>query len=266
VQWGPVPKKPRGGGEAALRAAAQPSPPRLHDQTQHRQCLGLRTFGSDVESRPRKLPFSLIDADLRAAIDLFPTRFPPRAAARAASRPGHEASHALRRCGRTPRALAHLGTGGARCLRAMKRRDLEHVIRAAADIADDDEIIIIGNQAILGQYPDAPAELCVSVEADVYPKNQPARADLIDGSIGEGSPFHDTHGYYARGVGETTAILPSGWRERLVAVKNANTRGEPRAGAWRPTTWSSPSTSRDATRMIASCEPLSRRSSSTPTH
>jgi hypothetical protein len=107
----------------------------------------------------------------------------------------------------------------------MNRRDLEHVIRAAADIADDDEIVVIGSQSILGQYPNAPAALCVSAEADVYPKNKPDRADLIDGSIGEGSPFHDTYGYYAQGVGESTAILPAGWRDRLVAVRNANTRG-----------------------------------------
>jgi hypothetical protein len=107
----------------------------------------------------------------------------------------------------------------------MKRRDLEHLIRAAADIADDDEIIVIGSQAILGQYPDAPAELCVSTEADVYPKNRPDRADLIDGSIGEGSPFHATYGYYAQGVSKTTAVLPDGWSERLVPVRNVNTRG-----------------------------------------
>src|SRR5260370_29794696 len=107
----------------------------------------------------------------------------------------------------------------------MRRRDLEHVIRAAADIADDDEIIVIGSQAILSQYPDAPADLCVSSEADMYPKNKPERTDLIDGSIGEGSPFHATYGYYAQGVGESTAVLPSGWRERLVPVRNANTRG-----------------------------------------
>jgi hypothetical protein len=107
----------------------------------------------------------------------------------------------------------------------MRRRDLEHVIRAAADIADDDEIVVLGSQAILGPYPDAPAELCVSVEADVYPKNRPERADLIDGSIGEGSPFHETYGYYAQGVGEATAVLPAGWKDRLVAVCNANTRG-----------------------------------------
>lgn len=107
----------------------------------------------------------------------------------------------------------------------MKRCQLEHVIRAAADIADDDEIIVVGSQAVLGQFPDAPPDLCVSVEADVYPKHKPERADLIDGSIGEGSPFHETYGYYAQGVGETTATLPRGWQERLVPICNANTRG-----------------------------------------
>ena len=107
----------------------------------------------------------------------------------------------------------------------MTRQQLEHIIRASADIADDDEIVIIGSQSILGQFPDAPTELRVSVEADVFPKNHPERWDLIDGSIGEGSPFHETYGYYAQGVAEDTATLPAGWRERLVAVKNANTRG-----------------------------------------
>ena len=72
---------------------------------------------------------------------------------------------------------------------------------------------------------EAPQELRVSVEADVFPKNRPERWDLIDGSIGEGSPFHATYGYYAQGVAEDTATLPSGWKERLVAVNNTNTRG-----------------------------------------
>jgi hypothetical protein len=107
----------------------------------------------------------------------------------------------------------------------MKRSELEHVIRAAAQIADDDEIIVIGSQAVLGQFPEAPAELLMSNEADVYPKNRPERWELIDGSIGELSPFHETFGYYAQGVEEGTAVLPKGWKERLVPVRNANTRG-----------------------------------------
>jgi hypothetical protein len=107
----------------------------------------------------------------------------------------------------------------------MNRAQLEHVIRAAATIAEDDEIIVVGSQAILGQFPDPPEELCISVEADVYPRNRPERSDLIDGSIGEGSPFHETFGYYGQGVGPGTAVLPRGWEQRLVPVRSAATRG-----------------------------------------
>ena len=41
----------------------------------------------------------------------------------------------------------------------MNRAQLEHVIRAAATIAGDTEIVVIGSQAILGRYPEAPTEL-----------------------------------------------------------------------------------------------------------
>ncbi|HEV8577826.1 MAG TPA: DUF6036 family nucleotidyltransferase [Thermoanaerobaculia bacterium] len=107
----------------------------------------------------------------------------------------------------------------------MTREQLEHLIRAAADIVADDEIVVIGSQAILGQFPNAPKSMLLSDEADIFPQNQPARADVIEGSIGELSPFHETFGYYAHGVAEETARLPQGWRERLVVVQNANTRG-----------------------------------------
>lgn len=107
----------------------------------------------------------------------------------------------------------------------MTREQLEHLVRAAAHIADDDDLVIVGSQAVLGQFPDAPPALLVSNEADLYPKNKPERADLIDGTIGELSPFHDTFGYYAHGVGPTTATLPDGWEDRLVPLYSENTRG-----------------------------------------
>ena len=47
------------------------------------------------------------------------------------------------------------------------------------------------------------------------------KADLIDGSIGEASMFHATFGYYAQGVSESTAILPDGWRDRLVRFETS---------------------------------------------
>ncbi len=107
----------------------------------------------------------------------------------------------------------------------MKRSDLEHLIRAAGAISGDGQIVVIGSQAVLGQFPNAPSALLVSMEADVYPPNRPERADLIDGAIGEGSMFHEQFGYYAQGVGRTTAQLPAGWQKRLVPIANANTGG-----------------------------------------
>ena len=51
------------------------------------------------------------------------------------------------------------------------------------------------------------------------------KADLIDGSIGEASMFHTTFGYYVQGVTESTAVLPQGWRNRLVRYETPDTNG-----------------------------------------
>lgn len=107
----------------------------------------------------------------------------------------------------------------------MTRTQLEHIIRASGTIANDDDVIVVGSQAILGQFPAAPLELLVSREADVYPLNHPERADLVDGSIGDGSPFEASFGYYAHGVAEETSVLPRGWKDRLILIANENTRG-----------------------------------------
>jgi len=110
----------------------------------------------------------------------------------------------------------------------MQRPQLEHTIRATAGISGAQEFIIIGSQAVLGQFPDAPAQLLVSIEADIFTLRTPADADPIDGSIGGGSPFHQTFGYYAHGVSVETAVLPAGWQ------------GTPRARARIPTPAAAP--------------------------
>lgn len=105
----------------------------------------------------------------------------------------------------------------------MRRNELEHLIRAASAITDQYEIMVIGSQSILGALASPPDSLLESMEADVYPLNRPDLADLIDGSIGEGSPFHERFGYYAQGVGPETALLPEGWQSRVLRIQNRNT-------------------------------------------
>jgi hypothetical protein len=75
----------------------------------------------------------------------------------------------------------------------MQRSELEHIIRASGEITNDNEIVIIGSQSILGQFPNAPLRLVMSMEADVYPNHNPKLADKVDGAIGEGSSFHELH-------------------------------------------------------------------------
>jgi hypothetical protein len=107
----------------------------------------------------------------------------------------------------------------------MNRAELEHIIRAASGVTGQADIVVVGSQAILGQFPNAPAALLGSMEADVFPRGRPDLSIQIDGAIGERSLFHETFGYYAHGVDETTATLPAGWQDRLVPLRNENTGG-----------------------------------------
>jgi hypothetical protein len=108
----------------------------------------------------------------------------------------------------------------------MRYDQLEHAIRAACDIAGDDELLIFGSQAILGSYPDAPESLRASIEVDVQSKNLPEMTDHIDGALGQDSQFHVTHGFYVHGVSIEAATLPEGWSDRTVTVSHpVATRG-----------------------------------------
>jgi hypothetical protein len=99
----------------------------------------------------------------------------------------------------------------------VKRGDIEHVVRAAADIVND-EIVVIGSQAIVVQFDDLPESLLLSMEADVFPLRAPERAIEIDGALGDGSDFHEQFGYYGHGVGPETPRAPAGWLGRSKRV------------------------------------------------
>jgi len=101
----------------------------------------------------------------------------------------------------------------------MTRDQLEHAIRAVCEVTKDSEIWIFGSQAILGEFPNAPKELRTSIEVDVQPKNRVDKVEVIDGSLGELSPFYYAHGFYVHGLPiEETATLPQGWENRAKPV------------------------------------------------
>lgn len=111
----------------------------------------------------------------------------------------------------------------------MRRSDLAHILRAATEVSDDGEILVIGSQAILAAYSESelPPEATVSIEADItfFDDSNDEKADQVDGAIGEASMFHSEFGYYGQGVGLSTAKLPKGWEDRLVPFEWGDTGG-----------------------------------------
>ncbi len=103
--------------------------------------------------------------------------------------------------------------------------DFDRTVRSLAYHFKTDTVFVIGSQAILASWPDAPETLRLSREVDAYPANANAWSAAHDGMeaseeinalFGYGSTFDGTFGFYIDGVDEFTAKLPSGWKDRAV--------------------------------------------------
>jgi hypothetical protein len=106
----------------------------------------------------------------------------------------------------------------------MKKQQVDHVLRAAGEITGEKQFIIIGSQSLHGKYPDLPDEILLSAEVDLIARNDPKKTESLN-FIGVYSRFHETHGYYADPVDESTATLPRGWKGRLVNLPPGDTKG-----------------------------------------
>lgn len=112
--------------------------------------------------------------------------------------------------------------------------DLERTVRAIATEFNTDKVFIIGSQAILVGWPDAPPTVTQTPEIDAFPANakiweteerakhpdiNPEASEHINALFGAGSLFHQTHGFYIDGVDENTAKLPIDWQQRAIVLR-----------------------------------------------
>ena len=106
----------------------------------------------------------------------------------------------------------------------MKKRQVDHVLRAAGRITGERQFVIIGSQSLHGKHPDLADEILTSFEVDLIATRHVDRTEWLNG-IGIDSQFHETYGYYADAVDIVTATLPKGWRARLVDLPPGDTEG-----------------------------------------
>ena len=97
----------------------------------------------------------------------------------------------------------------------MKNHELKTALRAAAKVARECEFVIIGSQAIHAHCHRPPAEVLLSQECDLYPRNRAETATLLDRELGRNSAFARKHGFYVDVVSPEIANLPKGWEKRM---------------------------------------------------
>jgi hypothetical protein len=85
----------------------------------------------------------------------------------------------------------------------MKRSELEHILRAAATIASDFDVLVLGSQSILGSFTEdeLPDKAHASIEADVtfFDDYENDKSDLVDMHLGEDSSSMRRSGTTPRG-------------------------------------------------------------------
>ncbi len=100
----------------------------------------------------------------------------------------------------------------------MRLAALISLLSQAKASSGHSEFVVIGSLSILGLEPtsDIPSGMSMSIDVDAYTKNDPDRIFSLLPELGEGSPFHRTHGIYLDGVTPALPTLPDGWEARML--------------------------------------------------
>jgi len=127
---------------------------------------------------------------------------------------------------------------------------LMRLLLAAHQLCGHRDYVVIGSVSVLGmaQVEVIPQDMTMSIDADCYTLADPPRVFDLGAQLGEGSPYHCTHGVYLDPVSPQLPTLPLGWEARLIRIEHAPitahclepmdaaisklARGEPRDMRW----------------------------------
>ncbi len=125
-----------------------------------------------------------------------------------------------------------------------------NLLQAAHAACGQRDYVVVGSLSILGmeQVADIPPGMTMSVDVDCYTLADPPRIFDLQASLGEGSAFHASHGFYLDPVSPKLPTLPDGWERRCIQIEHEGlrahflephdaaisklARGEPRDTRW----------------------------------
>ena len=110
----------------------------------------------------------------------------------------------------------------------MRINNVDHILRAAGEVTGQTRFVLIGSAAVIAWQRVVPPEMAMTREVDLFAMDAEdidATSEELDGSLGQGSSFDETFGYYCDGVGAETAILPTDWMSRAMTYQSPDAPG-----------------------------------------
>ena len=106
----------------------------------------------------------------------------------------------------------------------MELGQLQELFDEASRLTKHTEFVVVGSLSILGvvRGNEIPARMLMSIDVDCYTRQDPGRIFELQQSLGEGSPFEASHGFFLDPISPDVLTLPAQWEYRLVQVPMAN--------------------------------------------
>src|ERR1041385_5897492 len=101
----------------------------------------------------------------------------------------------------------------------MQRSQLEAALAAAAQVSGETEFILVGSQAVHAYTSDAPVEVVMSRECDIWAKSRFEKLSVLEEPLGRKSAFAEEHGFYVDAIQPDLVLLPNGWESRLKPMR-----------------------------------------------
>lgn len=103
----------------------------------------------------------------------------------------------------------------------ITRRLLVTAARHLARLTGERTFVAVGRSTLSVTAPPRLRALAVSDDVDLWPRDrEDAALDESIVALGEGSPFHERHGFYVERVGSWTLLTqPAGWEDRASRVE-----------------------------------------------
>jgi hypothetical protein len=92
------------------------------------------------------------------------------------------------------------------------------LILEASTVANRNEFILFGSQAVHAVTSQLPVEVLISRECNIWIENEPSLQQLLKGRLGSESPFRQAKGFYLDPVPPDLPMVPLGWQQRLTEL------------------------------------------------